>query len=211
VDGASYAPLMMQQRVKCGSWFEALGGWTNLMQGLGSAIVGGIVAAAVALLVVRLTHKGTRSMTAMAEARAAVRNILNASTKVGLDVLDLNEKAESSDWTIGRWVGPLMRIRLELSAAVASDLPSIAVVDAKFQDELGRLVATVVVALEVTSKRIDETLKNPAEAVAGSSKEALDVGKAVGDVIGATDKWLRGKWEAPTGHEKKGDPDSPDT
>jgi hypothetical protein len=68
------------------SFLDSIGGWPNLLQGLGSAVVGGLVAAITAYAVVRLTHRSDRRLATEVEGRSAARAIVAAAAKTPRDL-----------------------------------------------------------------------------------------------------------------------------
>ncbi|MGW0158472.1 hypothetical protein ACWDUN_04020 [Mycobacterium sp. NPDC003323] len=67
------------------------GGWPNSLQGLGSALIGGLVAALTAYVVVRLTANDNRNRALEDEARLVARDLLRAVSKNFVGVSDKQE------------------------------------------------------------------------------------------------------------------------
>ncbi|WP_133062566.1 hypothetical protein, partial [Mycolicibacterium peregrinum] len=67
-------------------WSEIFGGWPNALQGSASAIISGVVAAATAFLVVRLTARADRKRALEDEARQVARELVRTlqTTFIGI-------------------------------------------------------------------------------------------------------------------------------
>lgn len=69
-------------------WTGIFGGWPNLLQGLASALIGGIVAAVAAIVVVRLTADKSRDLALQDEARQVARDLVRMLTAAFLNMPD---------------------------------------------------------------------------------------------------------------------------
>jgi hypothetical protein len=96
-------------------WLHAIGGWPNLLQGLLSAAIAGIVAAAVSFIVVYLTNAGARRLSRHQEARDRLVRAVEATidTFVGIpDSRDLRQDLEDS---------AVLAFKLKLAAALIAE------------------------------------------------------------------------------------------
>lgn len=116
-----------------------LGGWTNLLQGLGSALVSGVVAALTAWWVVRLSAKHDARRTQEAEARTAAGELLG---RLGQLIETSGDVLTNDDHEA------LTRFSLQLSTAVHTFRPSIASVDQRFADELVNKIIEISSAID---------------------------------------------------------------
>jgi hypothetical protein len=115
------------------SWFDSLGRWSNLLQGLGSAIIGGLVAAVTAYLVVRWTHKSNMLAAAEMDARSVVRGLKTDSLRVLADIQELlAQPATSGIEQLWRLIVEIRLCQMRFGTAFNVSFPTIALVDAHF-------------------------------------------------------------------------------
>jgi hypothetical protein len=167
--------------VATAAWFDTLGGWSNLMQGLGSSVIGGFVAALTAYLVVHWTHKSNMRAAAEMDARAVVRSLAGDSLKVIADVQELvsHPTGEVPD-RLRRLKSELKlcQMRFGISANVSS--PTIALVDKTFAiTTLSPTIEQIDESFNETARRLEqaaEAMEQPergAEAMVASVEESM--------------------------------------
>ncbi len=162
---------MSQTEVVHATWFDALGRWPNLMQGLGSAIVSGLVAALTAYLVIRLTHRSNMRVATEMDARSAFRSLNAEWLKVIADIQEtLNRSDEDHEVRLQGLRSDLDLARIRFGAAFNVGYSTIALADRDFALE----------TLAPHVRKIDELF---AEAAA-HAQEAVDAlqlpaGKAI--------------------------------
>lgn len=115
------------------NWFDSLGRWSNLLQGLGSAIIGGLVAAVTAYLVVRWTHQSNMRAAAEMDARSVVRSLTTDSLNVLADIQEMINQPT----TVGidrpwRLIIEIRLCHMRFGTAFNVSFPTIALVDAHF-------------------------------------------------------------------------------
>jgi hypothetical protein len=138
--------------VVAATWFQTLGGWPNLLQGLGSSIIGGLVAALTAYLVVRWTHQSNLRAATELDARAVVRSLTTDSLKVLEDVQVLiRQPFEEVADRLRRLVVEIRLCRIRFATAFNVNYATIAMVDSDFVTKtLSPLVHQVVESFEAT-------------------------------------------------------------
>lgn len=115
------------------NWFDSLGRWPNLLQGLGSAIIGGLVAAVTAYLVVRWTHQSNMRAAAEMDARSVVRGLTTDSLNVLADIQELiNQPTTDGSDRFWRLIVEIRLCQMRFATAFNVSLPTIALVDARF-------------------------------------------------------------------------------
>jgi hypothetical protein len=115
------------------TWFDSLGRWSNLLQGLGSAVIGGLVAAATAYLVVRWTHRSNMRAATEMDARAVVRSLTADLLRVFADLHGLIYQPDG-DVTdkLPRMLGDIKLCQMRFATAVNVSTQTIALVDDDF-------------------------------------------------------------------------------
>lgn len=96
-------------------WFKVVGGWSNLLQGLLSAIIAGIVAAAVSFIVVYLTNAGNRRLSRQQEARDNLVKAVEATIGTFVGVPD------SRPWRKDFEDVAVLCFKLKLAAALIAE------------------------------------------------------------------------------------------
>jgi hypothetical protein len=113
------------------SWLQTIGGWPNLLSGLLSAAIAGIVAAAVSFIVVYLTNAGARRLSRQQEARDRLVRAVEATIDTFIGVPDSRELRKDLE------NAAVLAFKLKLAAALIAEQ------DQKFaqriEDTAGRL------------------------------------------------------------------------
>ncbi|MDX3003233.1 hypothetical protein PWY87_16200 [Kribbella solani] len=124
---------MMLNDAAAATWVQALGGWSNFLQGLGSSIVGGLVAALTAYLVVRWSHKSNLRAAAEMDARSVIRSLTTDSLKVLADIQELiNQPFEDVPERLRRLKVEVRLCQMRFGTAFNVNYPTIALVDRDF-------------------------------------------------------------------------------
>src|SRR5881398_825083 len=115
------------------TWFDSLGGWSNLLQGLGSAVIGGLAAAATAYLVVRWTHRSNMRAATEMDARSVVRGLTDDSLKILADIQELiSQPVEDAALPLRRFLVETRLCQMRFGTAFNVSFPTIALVDTGF-------------------------------------------------------------------------------
>jgi hypothetical protein len=100
------------------------------MQGLGSSIIGGLVAALTAYLVVRWTHRSNVRVSTEMDARSVVRSLTTDSLKVLADIQEmLHRDDEDLEKRFRRCQFEIRLVRMRFGSAFNASFPTIALVD----------------------------------------------------------------------------------
>ncbi|RZU20045.1 hypothetical protein EV645_2266 [Kribbella rubisoli] len=189
--------------VVAATWFQTLGGWSNLLQGLGSAVVSGLVAALTAYLVVRWTHKSEMRVATEMDARSVVRSLTADSLKVLADVQELiNQPIGEVAERLRRLQVEVRLCRMRFGTAFNINFPTIALVDEAFVlDTMSPLVNEIDKSFDETEKRVEtaaeamevEPVPDP-EVVMAAVSEAIEMLNAtmlqINDLNRACASWL---------------------
>jgi hypothetical protein len=175
------------QVVAAAHWFDALGRWPNLMQGLGSAIVSGLVAALTAYLVVHLTHRSNMRAATEMDARSAFRDLNAEWLKVISDIQEtLDRSPDDPEERMQALRSNLDLVRIRFSAAFNVSFATIALVDREFA------LDTLVAGVKQVNELFAEATAHAQEAVdafqlpvAQRSEAVLDAANAVQQSIHA--------------------------
>lgn len=133
------------------NWFDSLGRWPNLLQGLGSAIIGGLVAAVTAYLVVRWTHQSNMRAAAEMDARSVVRSLTTDTLNVLADIQELiNQPSTGGIDRFWRLIVEIRLCQMRFGTAFNVSFPTISLVDDRFMttvlspfvDQIGKLFAS---------------------------------------------------------------------
>jgi hypothetical protein len=172
--------------VVAATWFDTLGGWLNLMQGLGSSVVGGLVAAFTAYLVVRWTHKSNMRAATEMDARSVVRSLTTDSLKVVTDVQELiNQPIGEVSERLPRLKVEVRLCRMRFGTAFNVNFPAVALVDKGF------VMTTMSPLVNEIDKSFDVTEKHVQVAVDAMEQEVPDieaVTTAVDEAIASLDE-----------------------
>ncbi|WP_067504179.1 hypothetical protein [Actinoplanes sp. TFC3] len=135
------------------SWFQSVtAGWPNLLQGLVSAVITGLVAALVSLTVVRLTDSSLRKLALQQQARDKVVDALESGMRTFVGVPDERSlRADIEDVAV-------LDLRFRIAAAV------VAAQDRQFSTELDR----------VATRLHELTERWSQDAALGTKEAALD-------------------------------------
>ena len=96
-------------------WFDAIGGWSNLLQGLLSAAITGAVAALVSFAVVNRTNAGARELSRRQEARDKLVSAVEATIGTFVGVSD------SRPWRKDLEDVAALVFKLQLAAALVAE------------------------------------------------------------------------------------------
>lgn len=98
---------------------EAIGGWNNIFQGLGSAIISGFVAAFTAILVMRLGHRSALHVALVSEGRLAAHELLGSIPEFVLRYYELRDADDWDRWDkeASRWWALCVRLCAAIQAA----------------------------------------------------------------------------------------------
>lgn len=120
----------MHSDLVAATWFDTLGRWPNLLQGLGSSIVGGLVAALTAYLVVRWTQRSNVRVATEMDARSVVRSLTTDSLKVLADIQELLHRDDDDlEKRFRRCQFEIRLVRMRFGSAFNASFPTIALVD----------------------------------------------------------------------------------
>jgi hypothetical protein len=157
---------------------NVFGSWPNVMQGLASAVVGGIVAALTALLVVWLTRRGQQRLADELDARQSARALLERIRELVAHGLE--------DAVRGRDVQTSRSLHIDFKLAMSTYTPAIESIDpVAFSRDIRPLIDLA-----------DHNLGSLAGLKVGKQQrqnEAEDIGALLGDsmrtLIAQLSKW----------------------
>ncbi|WP_432885936.1 hypothetical protein ACQPYH_02495 [Kribbella sp. CA-245084] len=141
-------------RASASGMFGSIGGWTNLLQGLGSAVVSGVVAAITAYIVVRLTHRADRRLATDVEARAAAREILTVTSRLPRELQAWASTDRKGKDRLERMGSDLTLLRYDLLAILSTHTTSIKAVDKSFANSLSHKANDLMAAVEAMGETI---------------------------------------------------------
>ncbi|TCN30604.1 hypothetical protein EV644_13268 [Kribbella orskensis] len=169
--------MMMPTR----SLLDSLGGWANLFQGLGSAAVGGVVAALTAIFVVWLTHNGDRRLATDLDARASARALVASVGQIAGEVEQAIHRVTFHDRS------QLESLFLRFVVEMEAHQPAIAMVDQAFWDgEINRRIKVV----SDQFSRLTGRDGTPLPATVEDGQQLGDtLGTGMGELITALRKW----------------------
>ncbi|WP_327635300.1 hypothetical protein OHB24_35630 [Kribbella sp. NBC_00482] len=142
------------------TWFDSLGGWSNLLQGLGSAVIGGLVAAATAYLVVRWTHRSNMRAATEMDARSVVRSLTDDSLKILADIQELiSQPVEDAALPLRRFLVEIRLCQMRFGTAFNVSFPTIALVDTGFvTTTISPLVEQISTSFGVAEARVQKAI-----------------------------------------------------